>query len=204
MTLRRLYVLAFLGTLALLSDGCLYLEQPLSARADAKPDPRLVGTWRVDGPNKTTGKATLPDQKPSICCVTFDEHGIGHLQIIDQHPELKGSLGFFVTHTAKASYINALTFGDPGQPGEAKQYLFFKYSVSEDGRTLHLWMFKIPPFQRALQEGKLKGQFTKGDGHKAEVDTVVLQDSPEATLNFLDSLPDEKSFADEIIGTKVD
>ena len=53
MTFRALCFLVFALAFGLLAAGCVDSEQPLSARADAKADPRLVGLWRFESEDKS-------------------------------------------------------------------------------------------------------------------------------------------------------
>lgn len=181
----------------LLIGGCVLSEQPLSAIQDAQPDLRLVGTWHEE--SETESKQDIR--------VSYDPQGLGHLSKktgSNPSPSKPNDVTFFVTKTDKASYLNVLILDGDKQNEKGKHYQFYKYTVSEDQKILHLWTTKIPTFQKAVRESKLKGQLESADGSNPEQQSVVLQDSSEAILRFLETLPPEEAFTDFGVSTKVD
>ena len=76
---------------------------------------------------------------------------------------------------------------------------------SDDHKTLHLWMAKLSTFQKAVREAKLKGRLDdpKETG-KSEETGVLLQDSSDAILRFIEALPPEEAFTKLGISKRVD
>lgn len=161
------------GALALLLSGCFVTsEHPLSDPKDAQPDPALAGEWR----------STIHADEPPTR-IRFDRRGRGLIAETTQSKPANPSERFFVTKTAKASYLN-ITGSTPHKGG-----YFLRYQVSADGKRLTFWMPKTATFRRAVTKGKLKGvidnsQNTTGDDR---LDGVHLSDSPAAILQFMES-----------------
>ena len=186
------------GIALLLLNGCVRSEQPLSAAQEAKPDLRLVGTWHGE---------KEPDAK-SDCRISFDAQGHGHFLGKAEDGSWKpaeSAASFFVTRTEKSSYINALIPDDDNQPAGPAHYTFFRYTVADDGKTLHLWTTKLGTFQKAVRESKLKGRLDEAkDPGKPEDKSVLLQDSSDAILRFIEALPPDEAFTDESVSKRVD
>ena len=165
--------------------GCVTSDQPLSAIKEAKPDLRLVGHWHTDSDELGTSGGKGQDAR-----ITFDEHGQGCMAI--QQADGSWNPGsnfpnFFVTRTAKASYLNLynpLHKKEPDAAPEHGKYLLIKYRLSDDQKTLTYWTLNTKFFQQAVADGKLKGRIK--DKHGKVQDDVVLLDSSEAMLHFIE------------------
>ena len=189
MNLRAIRFLTITLALGLLTGGCVRSEQPLSTRAAARPDPRLVGTWHAVGKND----GGLKDVQAS-----FDQRGIGHLLIAADNSNFAPSPDlpeFFVTRTQRNSYLNVRLRDDArkGFHWRSKHYKFYKYQFSRDQKTVRLWSLRADPFERAITAGKLKGVLAKDD-HGSQDSSTTLQDSSEAILSFIESTPDGEIF----------
>ena len=184
--------------IVLLLNGCVLSEQPLSAAREATPDLRLVGTWHGDkeADAKNDGR------------ISFDAQGRGQLLSKAGNGDWKpdgGVTSFFVTRTEKAAYINASVPDDDKKPTGAAHYEFFRYTVSDDQKTLHLWAARLPTFQQAVRKAKLKGRLDNPkETGKPEENSVVLEDSSEAILRFIEASPPEEVFTDFGVLRRVD
>ena len=192
MTFRVLRSLIFAATLGLLAAGCVDSEQPLSARANAKADPHLVGTWHLENVDKPADPADK-----SAGRITFDEHGIGRMEDIgaEEGKPKDEPMEFFVTRTEKFSFLNVLVSNKPtpAHPAPYKTYMLLKYVVSPDGKSVELQALRVETLEPLINAGKLKGYINKDDDHSMR-HGVTLQDSAENILKFIDSNPDEEVF----------
>ncbi len=202
-------VRTFLGAIALLltAGACTVIsDRPLSDPKHARPDPLLVGKWQ-----NTQGK----DQ--SSGSIRFDRHGYGHWdeRAADGHWTVgKDNAKFFVTRTANATYLN-FTASDPTgqQPATRRKpaFQFMKYQVSADHRKLTFWTPKLAAFRQAVATGQLKGRIErteiapKKDGTRDDsLDGVVLQDSPEAIIHFMEAQPTKVVFDELQVLKRID
>ncbi len=199
MNLRTLGSIFLAVTLGLTLAACVDSPQPLSARAKAQPDPRLVGKWR---PHPKTGS----DTKLDVSRVSFDEHGIGYAEDLDADggPK-KEPMRFFVTRTEKDSYLNVQIADDPSDespPGDSKPYVILRYQVSDDLKSVQLWCLNPDAIERAIKAGQIKGSVVK---EETSLDNGVhLQDSAENIEKFFASKPAGEIFQELATAEKVD
>ena len=173
--------------------GCVTSDQPLSAIKESKPDLRLVGRWHTDSDELGTSGGKGQDVR-----LTFDEHGQGCMAIqqADGSWNPDSSLpNFFVTRTPQASYLNLYDSPGKKEPDAASdhgKFLFIKYRISDDQKTLTYWTSNTKFFQQAVAAGKIKGKIKDATGKLN--DDVLLLDSSEALLHFVESSPETEVY----------
>lgn len=194
--------ISFLLGLALLlaAGGCVLSEQPLSAVKDARPDPQLVGQWQMHD-KSPTGKnpaKTGPDDGPVK--VSFDERGIGHGAVVKDGVVGPESARFFITRTGHHAFLNVQ---DPAS--HSQNYRFYKYRVSDDGKSVQLWSLRPDPFDAAIKAGQLKGKldFEPQGDPSTKGSHTLLQDPSEKILRFIESKPDQEIFEDSMSFEKI-
>ncbi len=197
---RPLRLLALLPAFLILG-GCVYSKYPLGTAQDARPDARLVGQWHD---KKNDAKGDAEDTR-----VSFDAQGKGQLSARRED----GTWGpaprvaaFFVTRSKTTSYFNVRSRDDTKEGDEAARnqaYLICKYEVSADGRTLTYWPFDSDVLAKAVEEGRIKGEVQKASVDPKNTPTVILRDSSEDLLRFVESSP-EALFGDPTTLTRVE
>lgn len=190
------HLFLFLGlALTLLAGGCVVSEQPLSAIGEAKPDTRLTGRWRNTDRDADEKKPEMDGKKePEIAQISFDEHGVGHAQEVDQDGKVGMEfLRFFITRSEKNTYLN---IQDPST--NSSGYFFYKYRVSDDGKVLQLWSVRDEVLTDAVKTGQLKGKLdVHPPGKTSSLESyTLLQDSSDKLLSFIESKP-EKTMLDK-------
>lgn len=189
-------LLVLSGLALLMLGGCVRSEQPLSAMKDARPDERLVGQWRSHDPASSAAKRNRRAAPAEDVRISFDAQGVGHV-----FPVLKNAhtgpeqTRFFVTRTAKNTFLNV----ENPEPDSRPLYEFYKYRVSQNQRTLHLWSLQAERFEAAVKAGQILGKLNvagsprKGNGNSIG-NYTLLQGSPEQILSFIELQPAEKVF----------
>ena len=188
-TSHLLHLVGLALVLAGLTGGCVDSVQPLSARADARPDPRLTGTWWEDG--------VYVDRAAPRARVTFDAHGIGHAVETDETSgqTKKAPVQFFVTRAGQDDFINLLDTSKPARPGHPQLYTILKYRVADDLKSIRFYPLVPQTIEDAIRVGKLRGRIVPGEYPLA--DGVHLQDSPENMLRFIESASAKKVFEEK-------
>jgi hypothetical protein len=205
---RRFLFLAALCAGALQFGGCVASEQPLSPGFQAdkafsprpKPDFRLAGVWREQ---KTSARADSDDKDVRVL---YEKTGFGKMMPALRSGQPVGNdhsqLSFFVTRTPKGDYLNMFDFreedGSKKDTGDKTIYGFAKYELSADGREARVWLPETKVFAKAVKEGKLKGEA------KGASSDVLLQDSSEALLRFIESPDGQNAFKQSQTYRKVD
>ena len=202
-------VRAFLGAIVLLMVGACTVasERPLSDPKDAQPDPRLIGK-----------RQNMQNEDQPVESIRFDRHGYGHWT--ERTADGRGKAGksddkFFVTRTAKATYVNLIapnfTTRQPPDFQKKPAFQFMKYQLSADHRRLRFRTPKLAAFRQAVATGQLKGRIeraetsVKKDGPRDDsLDGVVLQDSPEAILHGMEARPTKVVFDEPDILKRID
>ena len=187
--------------LLLLASGCVRSEQPLSDAKDARADLRLAGQWRARDKPQTGVRIDEATPKDRLLKVSFDEHGVGHAEFLEEGVAKPGNIQFFVTRTSRQAFLNVQ------EPGLSPPlYHLFKYQVSDGGRSVQLWSLRTAFFEAAIKENRLKGKISvdpPGDDPGSGGTYTLLQDASDKVLRVIELKPEQEMFTDLLSLEKV-
>jgi hypothetical protein len=149
-------------TVCLFLIGCDEAKHPLSDPNTAKPDKRLLGVWRWEGPNKEVGYyhvGRAGDKFPAAMLRIVEiKHDQGKLEPPEEYLA-------FPTQLDGKSYLNVILDGTQKvvqtldakgwRPDAVPSYTFLKYQL--DGGKLVVWLIDEEAKERAIRSGKVKG-----------------------------------------------
>jgi hypothetical protein len=167
---QRCSLLVFAG-LCLLMASCIDSKEPISDPQKAKVDPALLGVWRTTDKN-----GNVEYQHVGLSSEKLPK---GILRTIGVHHDKNSSLSgpdnylFFCSEVGKTRFLNVVLAEHIDKLVESgwnaklvSGYLLFKYEVQGD--TLNVWSVNDDAKRRAIQSGKIKGEFNSdkdgGDG----------------------------------------
>ena len=183
--------LILLAVTSLILCGCVSVEsvKPLSSPKSAVRDPRLAGLWSFKDDNGS----------PGYLYIAFGPSGTGSILLFGNDPKnglVTLQRDFFVTHGAKRDYLNmsnqVTRVQHDSESDKSGRYAFAVYEVLKSGELA----YSEPSgdvFSKAVEAGKLRGELTR-DKKTNGVTDVLLTDSPEHILAFVEALP-SKEFA---------
>lgn len=169
-------VFIVLACLPLAFTACAVSKNPLSDPKEAKPDPRLIGVWRLKGSDiyyhvgRAGGK--LPEGMIVLIGATSDPN---------KGLEKKENTTFgFATTIKDSTYVN-LAGVKNDQFRELKEkgwkptmidgYGIFKYTLDKD--VLQIRPMDIAAVGKAVQDGKIKGTIAKQTPDEPNVNPVA-------------------------------
>jgi hypothetical protein len=189
----------FLLFLTAILPGCV-LKEPLSNPDEAKPDERLFGAWKFEGPDKkqreywilAIGKAELRGAPPGILkAIEISNDGHEKIQVRDYY--------FFATFLGKENYANILgeVFSEKDKPKSwekipAKEWLLVRYAVADDRLTM--WLMNGGEAKIAITRGELKGSIEEKGFLKIESTRMA---GGKDLASFLSNGGHKKLFTDE-------
>jgi hypothetical protein len=162
--------------------SCVYSVRPLSDESNSVFDERLAGAWRQVGEEAPSGLVVFGRQRDTRNTMEFVSVSLEDEQVVKVE---RGTM--FARAGREHRY---LSFAVPNEQQETR-YWIMRYELPEPGR-LRISSLNREFLEAAVRRGDLKGEIKPAPGgNSRNRATVLLDDSPDVLLRFLDEHPEQ-------------